>query len=75
MQLRMKSPYRNIPDVRDGLTELERTILTVLYELRKEYGERMIPSALVYGRVVEHIDISREEFESQIALLRNRKQY
>ena len=56
-------PYRNIPDVRDGLTRLERVILHVMYEARKEYGDRMIPSALLYGRVVELIDVSWEEFQ------------
>ena len=56
-------PDRLIPDVRDGLTELERTILFVLYEARKEYGDRHIPMSLVFGRVVEIIDTNREEFE------------
>ena len=55
--------YPNIPDVRDGLTEVERTILFVLHEARKEYGDRMIPAALIYGRVVERLDMSWEEFQ------------
>ena len=55
--------YPNIPDVRDGLTEVERTILLVLHEARKEYGDRMIPTALIYGRVVELLDMSWEEFQ------------
>lgn len=55
--------YPNIPDVRDGLTEVERTILFVLHEARKEYGDRMIPTALIYGRVVELLDVSWEEFQ------------
>jgi hypothetical protein len=59
----MPSLYPNIPDVRDGLTEVERTILAVMYDARKEYGERMIPAALLYGRVVEILDMSWEEFQ------------
>ncbi len=55
-------PYLNIPDVRDGLTRLERTVLYVMYEARKEYGERMIPTVLLYGRVVELLDVSWEDF-------------
>ncbi len=54
--------YPNIPDVRDGLTEVERTILLVLLEARKEFGDRMIPTVLLYGRVVERLDLSWEEF-------------
>jgi len=56
------SSHITIPDVRDGLTQLERTILFVLYELRKEYGERHIPTVLVWGRVVELIDCSQDQF-------------
>ena len=59
--------YPNIPDVRDGLTEVERTILLVLHEARKEYGDRMIPTALIYGRVVELLDMSWEEFQRALA--------
>jgi hypothetical protein len=59
----MQSRYPNIPDVRDGLTEVERTILAVMYDARKEYGDRMIPAALLYGRVVEILDMSWEEFQ------------
>lgn len=61
--------YPNIPDVRDGLTEVERTILAVLHEARKEFGDRMIPMALIYGRVVEILDLSWEEFQRQLGKL------
>lgn len=63
----MSSRYYNIPDVRDGLTEVERTVLLVLHEARKEYGERMIPTALIYGRVQERLDLSWEEFQRALA--------
>ena len=58
----MSSRYYNIPDVRDGLTEVERTVLLVLYEAQKEFGERMVPMALLFGRAQERLDLSWEEF-------------
>lgn len=61
--------YPNIPDVRDGLTEVERTILAVLYDARKEFGDRMVPAALIYGRVVEVLDLSWEEFQRELGKL------
>jgi hypothetical protein len=59
----MSSRYPNIPDVRDGLTEVERTVLAVIYDAKKEYGDRMVPTALLYGRVVEKIDFYLEDFK------------
>ncbi|MCG8673373.1 MAG: hypothetical protein MI867_28545 [Pseudomonadales bacterium] len=57
-------PSYVIPDVRDGLTKLERTILWVLHETQKELGGRNVPTAMLYGRVLEHIDISADEMQS-----------
>ena len=53
----------DLPDARDGLTRLERIILWQLHEAQKERGDANVPSALLYGRVVEHIDVSIEEFQ------------
>lgn len=50
-----------IPDARDGLTRLERIILWQLHELEKE--RESVPTAMLYGRVVEHIDVSVDEFQ------------
>jgi hypothetical protein len=52
-----------LPDARDGLTRLERIILWQLREAQKELGRESIPTALLYGRVVEHIEVSVEEFQ------------
>jgi hypothetical protein len=52
-----------LPDARDGLTRLERIILWQLREAEKERGGASVPTALLYGRVVEHIDVSVEEFQ------------
>jgi len=50
-------------DARDGLTRLERIILWQLREAQKELGRESIPTAMLYGRVVEHITVSVEEFQ------------
>lgn len=55
------------PDVRDGLNRQERVILTCLSELQRERGGRNVPTAMLYGRVVELIDISIEEMQSVLS--------
>lgn len=56
-------PYDNLPDVRDGLTRKERVVLWVLSETQKELRDRNVPTAMLYGRVVEHIDMSVDELQ------------
>jgi hypothetical protein len=46
--------HDKIPDVRDGLTRQERIVLTVLYQVQKERGDRNVPTAMLWGRVCEH---------------------
>lgn len=58
-----------IPDGRDGLTRLERIILWQLHEAQKELGRDSVPTALLYGRVVEHVDVSVEEFQATLQKL------
>jgi hypothetical protein len=50
-------------DARDGLTRLERIILWQLREAQNELGRDSVPTALLYGRVVEHINVTVEEFQ------------
>jgi hypothetical protein len=57
---RMAPP--GLPDVRDGLTRTERVVLWKLDELQKEYPNRGVPTAALYGRVVEHVSLSEPEF-------------
>lgn len=52
-----------IPDVRDGLTRVERVVLWCLAEAEKERPGRNVSTALLYGRVVEHVDLSVPEFQ------------
>ena len=58
-----------LPDARDGLTRLQRIILWQLREAQKELGRESVPTALLYGRVVEHINVSVEEFQAVLARL------
>ena len=58
-----------LPDARDGLTRLERIILWQLSEAQKELGRDSVPTALLYGRVVEHINVSVEEFQATVQRL------
>ena len=58
-----RGPLDRLPDVRDGLTRVERVILYVLHQTQRERGGRYVPTAMLYGRVVEHIDITVEELQ------------
>lgn len=53
-----------IPDVRDGLTRKERAVLYCLRETQKELNGRYVPTIMLYGRVIEKVDISQQEFQS-----------
>jgi hypothetical protein len=61
-----------LPDVRDGLTRLERVVLHVLHEAKAEFGERHVPTALLYGRVVEYVNVSAQEFQRVLSRLAGR---
>jgi hypothetical protein len=61
--MRPRSPLDELPDVRDGLTRAERIVLVVLAELQQEKRGRNVPVAMLYGRVVERIDMSVGELQ------------
>ena len=50
-----------IPDARDGLTRTERIVLYVLHKTQAERGGRNVPTAMLYGRVLEYVDMSEAE--------------
>ncbi len=50
-----------IPDARDGLTRTERIILYVLQETQRELNGRNVPTVMLYGRVVEYVNITEAE--------------
>lgn len=55
--------FDNLPDVRDGLTRKERIVLYCLHQAQAELGGRNVPTATLYGRVVEYIDMSEHELQ------------
>jgi hypothetical protein len=62
-------PYENIPDARDGLNKKERIILYCLQQTQKEFEGRGVPTITLYGRVIEHMDIDEEEFQTILSRL------
>ena len=58
-----------IPDARDGLTRIERVVLWQLHEAQKDFPGRAVPTATLYGRVVEHVSISVDELQSVLSRL------
>jgi hypothetical protein len=64
----------NLPDVRDGLSRKERIILYCLHECQKERNGRNVPTVMLYGRVVEHIDMSEAELQTILQRMTNYNQ-
>jgi len=69
----VEPPYDVLPDIRDGLTRAERVVLYVLHQTQKERGDRNVPTAMLWGRVCEHIDMSPEELIDIVARLGARR--
>ena len=53
----------DLPDIRDGLTRKERIILHCVVKIQNELGDRNVPTAMLYGRVLEYEDISVDEMQ------------
>ena len=53
----------NYPDVRDGLTRKERIVLHCLHQLQKERDGRNAPTVMLYGRVLEYVNMSENELQ------------
>ena len=54
---------KSIPDVRDGLTRKERIVLHCLNQIQKERNGRNVPTAMLYGRVVESVNMTEQELQ------------
>jgi hypothetical protein len=67
------NPREYLPDIRDGLTHRERIVLQCLYALQQERGGRNVPTGMLYGTVVEHVDMSVEEMQSILVRLIGQK--
>ena len=63
----------DLPDARDGLTRKERIVLWVLSTTQAERGGRNVPLPMLYGRVVEHVDMSVAELQETVARLGARR--
>lgn len=59
--------FDNLPDARDGLTKKERAILYCLQKTQEERGGRNVPTIMLYGRVLELVDIGEDEFQRILA--------
>ena len=57
----MPQDIETMPDSRDGLTRSERVILHVLQQAQTELGGRHVPTAMLYGRVVEYVNLTEAE--------------
>jgi hypothetical protein len=62
-----------LPDVRDGLTRKERVVVWILRQLQDEEGDRNVPLPVLYGRVLEHVDMSTAELQAIVARLGARR--
>ena len=63
------NPRDYLPDVRDGLTHRERIVLQCLYDLQQERSGRNVPTGMLYGNVVEYVDMSVDEMQSILVRL------
>ena len=64
----------NLPDIHDGLTRKERIVLYCLDQLQNERDGRNVPTAMLYGRVVEYVNISENELQLILQRLSNYNQ-
>ena len=63
----------DLPDVRDGLTRKERVVLWVLDRSQREMRGRPVSTAMLYGRVIEHVDMSVGELQAILGRLTGRQ--
>ena len=63
----------DLPDARDGLTRKERVVLWVLAQIHTERDGRNVPLPMLYGRVVEHVEMSVADLQEIVARLGARR--
>jgi hypothetical protein len=63
----------DLPDVRDGLTRKERVVLVALSRLEEEHRGAGVPLPMLYGRVLEQVDMSQAELVAIVARLGARR--
>ena len=55
--------FNFLPDLRDGLSRKERIVIYCIHNIQKELGGRHAPTAMLYGRVLEYVDMSSHELQ------------
>ena len=65
--------FDDLPDVRDGLTRKQRIILYCLHQLQKERAGHNVPTVMLYGRVLEYLDIGMQEFQAALQVIGERE--
>lgn len=65
--------FDNLPDVRDGLTRKERIILHCIDKIQTELRGRNVPTPMLYGRVLEYVDMSVDEMQNILNKLTGNK--
>lgn len=64
-----------LPDPRDGLTRVERVVLWQLDLLERERPGRNVPTAMLFGRVAEHVhDLTEAELNDVLVRLGARRE-
>lgn len=63
--------FDELPDVRDGLGRRERIVLYCIGQLQKERQGNNAPTAMLYGRVLEYVDMSEQELQGIVQRLAN----
>lgn|GEM_PF-6147217 len=58
-----------MPDVRDGLNAHQRVVMSCLEAIQAERPGRSVPTVMLYGRVLEHINISEAQLQQLLASL------
>ena len=58
-----------LPDVRDGLIHREHIVIQCLHTLQQERRGRNVPTGMLYGTVVEHVNMNVEEMQSILVRL------
>jgi len=61
--------FDDMPNVRDGLSRKERIVLYCLNYAQKELNGRNVSTAMLYGRVLEHINMSERELQNILQTL------
>ena len=63
--------FEDLSDVRDGLSRKERIVLYCLHQLQSERDGRDAPTVMLYGRVLEHVNMSEDELQQILQRLSN----